>query len=142
MENQYSLCLNARLEDLEDIRRFIAQHASSYGLDASRIYDIELATTEMVTNTIVHGYKRQPGPVEVTIQVREWSFEVYIRDQAPLFDPTQATDPDLTIPLEKRPFGGMGIYLTRQMVDQFFHNALPEGGNEVILVINRQINQE
>lgn len=142
MDNHFSLCLNASLEDLQDIRRFIALHASNFGLGASRTYDIELAVTEMVTNTIVHGYKRQPGPVEVTIQVREWSFEVGIRDQAPLFDPTQAADPDLTIPLEKRPFGGMGIYLTRQMVDMFRYNALPEGGNEVILVINRQINQE
>jgi anti-sigma regulatory factor (Ser/Thr protein kinase) len=53
---------------------------------------------------------------------------------APPFDPTRVPDPDLTLPLEERPLGGLGIYLIRQSVDKMVYRAVPEGGNELTLV--------
>jgi anti-sigma regulatory factor (Ser/Thr protein kinase) len=43
-------------------------------------------------------------------------------------------EPDITLPLERRPVGGLGIFLSRKLMDEIRHRALPEGGNEVTLV--------
>jgi anti-sigma regulatory factor (Ser/Thr protein kinase) len=64
---------------------------------------------------------------------------ICIRDQAPAFDPADASPPDLTMPLEQRSPGGLGIYLIQQSVDQVRHHELPSGGNELILRKERVI---
>jgi anti-sigma regulatory factor (Ser/Thr protein kinase) len=33
--------------------------------------------------------------------------------------------------LEKRPLGGLGVFMMKQSVDELTHRALPEGGNEL-----------
>jgi anti-sigma regulatory factor (Ser/Thr protein kinase) len=41
--------------------------------------------------------------------------------------------PDLDLPLERRPLGGMGVHLARTLTDRLDHRILPGGGNEVTL---------
>ena len=62
------------------------------------------------------------------------AIEIRLRDQAPLFDPTRVPTPDLTLSLYKRPLGGMGVHVTRQVVDAMRYRVTPEGGNELTLV--------
>jgi anti-sigma regulatory factor (Ser/Thr protein kinase) len=59
---------------------------------------------------------------------------VTLRDRAPAFDPTLVPEPDVSLPLEQRPVGGLGIYLSRRLVDDMRYRARPGGGNETTLV--------
>jgi serine/threonine-protein kinase RsbW len=127
------LQLTAGLEDLESIRRFVERRAKMLGVDPSTIYDIDLAVTELVTNSLVHGYPEQRGWIEVALLREGENLVVRLRDQASLYDPTQAPPPDLTLPLDKRRFGGMGLHLTRQVVSRMEYHSPPEGGNEISL---------
>jgi len=43
---------------------------------------------------------------------------VRVRDETPLFDPTRHPLPDVTLPLEERRLGGLGIFLIRQVMDE------------------------
>ena len=40
-----------------------------------------------------------------------------IHDQAPAFNPLETAPPDLDVPLDERPAGGLGLYLARSVVD-------------------------
>jgi anti-sigma regulatory factor (Ser/Thr protein kinase) len=59
---------------------------------------------------------------------------VQLRDQAPLFDPTTVAPPDLSIPFDDRPPGGLGIYLTRKVMDDVQHQAADAAGNTLTLI--------
>lgn len=59
---------------------------------------------------------------------------VCCRDQAPLFDPTNAPEPDMSLPLDLRPLGGLGVFLIRQYMDEMSYRVTPQGGNELTLV--------
>lgn len=134
MDKPAILRLNAKLSDLEEIRNFVEKHAQRLSVDPSAIYDILLSVTEMVTNIIVHGYRGESGSVEIEITQQEDALVVFLRDQAPPFDPTQVPTPDITLPLEQRPVGGLGVYLTREFMDRMSYRQGPQGGNELILV--------
>ncbi|MBP1692940.1 MAG: hypothetical protein H6Q37_823 [Chloroflexi bacterium] len=129
-----SLQINAELVDLETIRHYIEQRAALFQLNPSITYDIQLAVTEIVTNSLVHGYPERRGWIEVQIDRLGQKIYVWIRDRAPEFDPTQHLAPDLSKPLNKRHLGGLGIHLTRQITQKISHRNLPEGGNETTLV--------
>jgi len=128
-----SLCLAAELENLAVIRDFVRESARALGVDPAIISDVVLATDEAATNVIVHGYQGRQGTIEIEVTREAMDLVVYVRDTAPPFDPTRASSPDLTRPLEERPPGGLGIYLIRQYMDEIIHRIMPRGGNELIL---------
>lgn len=97
------------------------------------IDDMIQAVDESATNIIVHGYRGQPGHIEIEVTQEGNVLVVRLRDQAPLFDPTRAPPPDLTLPLERRCVGGLGIHLARQFTDSMTFRTTSEGGNELTL---------
>jgi anti-sigma regulatory factor (Ser/Thr protein kinase) len=134
MSNVVSLRVAADVAQLAAIRAFVEEHVRALAGDTPAIYDLVLAVNEVATNIVVHGYSNQPGMIEIELQRRGEAIEIRLRDQAPLFDPTRVPAPDLTLPLHKRPFGGMGVHVTRQIMDSMRYRVTPEGGNELTLV--------
>lgn len=134
MDKPAILRLDADLSDLEAIRNFIEDYAQGLKVDPSATYDILLSVTEMVTNIIVHGYRGKSGPVEIEISRQDDALVVFLRDEAPPFDPTQVPTPDISLPLEQRPMGGLGVHLTREFMDRMSYGEGPQGGNELVLV--------
>lgn len=134
MSRVCSLRIAAKLENLVAIRQFIEESASALGSDPRAVPDLLLAVDEAATNIIIHGYRGQSGFIEIEVSQMEDSLVICLCDQAPLFDPTQVPPPDLGLPLEMRPAGGLGIYLVRQLLDKVTHSITPDGGNQLMLV--------
>jgi len=134
MNNVVSLRVAADVTQLAAIRAFVEQHAHALGVDAATIYDLVLAVNEVATNIVIHGYRRQPGEIEIDLRQQGDAIEIRLRDQARLFDPTRVPAPDLNLPLHKRPLGGMGVHVTRQIMDAMRYRVTPTGGNELTLV--------
>lgn len=128
------LYLIATLSDLARIREFVEEQALDLGIPTGEVPTLILAVDEAATNVIIHGYHRRGGPIEVEVAREEAMFVVYLRDLAPVFDPTRVPPPDLSIPLFDRPPGGLGIHLMRQIMDELIHRPRPGGGNELIML--------
>ena len=118
---------------LAEVRAFVRD--STRGRIASRLVeDLVCAVDEAVTNVIVHGYQGTSGPVEIEVGGDSDTLEVRIADRAIPFDPTTAPEPDLDLPLERRPLGKMGVHLMREFADELRYTPRRGGGNEVTLV--------
>lgn len=136
METGFHLQLTAELMDLPAIQHFISESMAALHADPTAEPDILLAVTEIVTNTLTHGYREKPGWVEVLVRRNGDSLEIVLRDRAAPFDPTQAPNPDIHRPLKQRLPGGLGIHLTRHFVDRIAYRSTPEFSNEVTLIKN------
>ena len=132
MPSPATLRLDADLGRLAEIRRFVRDVAPGLGADAAVVADLVQAVDEWVTNVVVHGYRGAHGPVELVVRREGPAVEAIVRDRAPAFDPATAPTFDPDLPLEQRPFGGMGIHLIRQVAEGFEHHAI-DGGNEVTI---------
>jgi serine/threonine-protein kinase RsbW len=98
---------------------------------------VVLAVDELATNSTLHGYRGRSGDIELKMSRTGADLEIVLRDRATAFDPTQVPPPDMSLPLEDRPVGGLGLHLVRHMVDELRYRARPEGGNEIVLVKKR-----
>jgi serine/threonine-protein kinase RsbW len=85
-----------------------------------------------VTNVLLHGYDNQPGSV-ILCANENGDLRVILTDTAPLFDPTRVPPPDIFLPLEDRPLGGLGVHMMRQLTDELVYRALDDG-NELVFV--------
>lgn len=130
------LHVDADVANLVKIREFVQQSTSALGVTQEIIDDIVLAVDEAVTNIIVHGYKDQPGIIEIEVRRESDTLFLHLQDQAPSFNPTQVPSPDLTLSLEKRPLGHLGVLMIRHIVDEMIYEIRPGGGNLLTLVKN------
>jgi len=126
--------ISADLANLEKIRAFVQETVSQSTNDQEAIEDLVLVVDEVATNVIVHGYGGKSGSIWIEIIPSITQIVVYIRDQGPPFDPTLQPNPQLNLPLEKRPFGKMGIFLLRLLTDRLEYRRTPQGMNELSLI--------
>lgn len=118
----------AALADLADrVERFGAEQR----LPASVVNALNVALDEAVSNAINHGYDAGVGgEIAVRMRRRPDSVLVEVEDDGRPFDPLQAPPPDLTLPLEQRPVGGLGIHLIRNLMDELSYARV--GGRNVL----------
>ena len=129
----------AELINLHTIRHFIEDNALRLTADENMAYDLAHAVDECATNIIEHGYRGRPGTIEIEIDRMAEDILIVLRDHAPPFDPTSVPPPDLTLPLERREPGGLGIYLAQRMVDECRYRPLADG-NELTLIKHMKSN--
>lgn len=119
-----SLTVDGILESLEAIADYVMAAARQANLEKKKAYKLRLAVDELTTNIILYGYQKNElqGSVKLQAELGEKSLKIIIEDQSPAFDPqdnlsiaTQVLDQ----PLEKRPMGGLGIFLAIEGVDDF-----------------------
>ncbi len=134
-----ALRVSAELGNLAVIRCFVEKTALALGASGDAAGDLVQAVDELVANIIQHGYQGRPGPIEIEVKKEGDVLVICLRDQAPLFDPTLIPPVDVTLPLERRTLGGLGIHLARQLTDSMTYRAFPAGGNE--LTLRKKINQ-
>jgi serine/threonine-protein kinase RsbW len=86
-------------------------------------YKVMLALEEAVTNVINHAFADVPPPhrIRVRLDITDRLFAAEVIDNGRVFDPTTAPDPDLTLPLERRTPGGLGIHLMRNVMDRLHY---------------------
>ena len=134
MQTRCSLQTTAELKNLSQIRDFIETSVTTLGFEPDIIPNIQLAVDEAATNVMLHGYQGQGGSLEIEVERLKGDLLVYLRDEAPPFDPTTVPPPDLTLPLSQRPIGGLGVHLVRRAMDEVSYRVTASGGNELILV--------
>jgi serine/threonine-protein kinase RsbW len=123
----------ADLTHLAQVRQFVAAAATALGAPPAATDDLVLAVDEWMSNVIVHGYAGRAGQIEIEVAPAPGAVQVIVSDTAPPFDPTQLPDPDINLPLELRPVGGLGAYLMRQLVNAIQHQTTAQGGNRLTL---------
>lgn len=124
----------ATVRDLNDIREFLESGILTLGGDDDTAGDLVLAVNEAVTNILLHGYDDQPGAVGVGIEADNGDLLVRLTDDAPLFDPTAVPPPDISLPLEDRPLGGLGVHMMRQLTDELIYRVTDEDKNELLFI--------
>jgi serine/threonine-protein kinase RsbW len=129
-----SLRIAADVKNLVTLRRFVEDAAARGGGDPEAIADMLIAMNEAATNIILHGYQGRPGIVEAEVGYNGDALVVALRDRAPGFDLTSVPPADVTLPLGRRPLGGMGVHMMRQLTDELIQRTTTDGRNELILI--------
>jgi serine/threonine-protein kinase RsbW len=105
------------LDSLAEIFAVIDQFAREQQVDADSKHALSLAIDELFTNMVKH----QPSNTnDITIDLRTEGDVMIVQladHDVDRFDPTKKTDPYVGEALGERKSGGLGIYLTKKLVD-------------------------
>lgn len=96
--------------------------------------DIRTAVSEAVTNSVVHGYRRLKGNIEMTVRLLpEREIYIKIKDRGcGIADVKQAMEPLFTTaPEEER--SGLGFSVMESFTDKLLVKSTPGKGTTVIM---------
>ena len=110
--------------------------ARTHQLPSSAVQAIDLALEEHLTNVFNYGFEPGRHPqVVVRIDQDPNGLTVEISDNGKPFNPLDHPEPDVNLPLEDRPIGGLGIHLIRKFVDQLAYRR--DSGRNVLTMCKR-----
>ena len=112
------LVLHNDIQQIPQLAEFVEKVADEAKIDQGLAMSINLALEEAVTNVIMYAYPEgSDGLVDVEAIIREKSLDFIVSDDGIAFDPTAAEEADITLGVEDRPIGGLGIFLVRKIMD-------------------------
>jgi len=141
---QLHLKLDAAIAELGRLEAGVLAFCRRNGLDERLRHTLQLVCDEWITNIVTHGYGGSPpanGPPAIELWLRicdEDRVELVIVDGAPFFDPTTHPEPDVTLPLERREAGGLGIHIIKRMMDRIEY-VRADGRNRLKLTKMRRM---
>ncbi len=129
------LSLPAELANLPHMLALVDSASGQFGLTPEDAYDVRLAVDEMCTNLIRHGYQGMPpGAMSLRLRREPERLVVRLSDRGRACPPDAVPEPDLDLPWEQRPIGGLGWYLTREVMDSIDYETAPDGEHHLTLV--------
>ena len=112
------LVLHNNIKQIPQLADFIETIADEMNLDQALAMSLNLALEEAVTNVILYAYPEgSDGLVDIEAIMGRNTLRFIISDSGKAFDPTAAPEADVTLGVEDRPIGGLGIYLVRKIMD-------------------------
>ena len=83
-------------------------------------FKLRLSIEETVENVVQYAYKDSIGwmEVETNLDDKALMLTVTLKDAGKPFNPLEMPDPDITLSVEEREIGGLGIYLCKQLMDE------------------------
>lgn len=132
-----SLTITNDIGQLVCLNEFLHRMAGEFELEESVVMNLKLAVEEAVVNIISYAYPgKKDEKIQIEVTYASKRITVVITDSGIPFDPTAGQEPDLSLPLEERPIGGLGTYLVRQLMTDV-HYA--RSGNKNILTMIKYI---
>jgi anti-sigma regulatory factor (Ser/Thr protein kinase) len=128
---------------IDNLAKFIgpvSQCAGEQGFSKERISQIHLAMEEVLMNVMNYSYQGQdePGDAEVTCSLNDDNrFVIEVVDTGVPFDLLSSQDPDITLQIDERKIGGLGIFIVKKLMDSVAYRR-EENKNILTLIVDKK----
>ncbi|WP_179232858.1 ATP-binding protein [Paenibacillus rigui] len=135
--------LRNNLQELNRLNAFLTGLTDQMAIDEKMLFQLNLICDELITNTILYGYA--PGEegchvIELQVSVYPDRLEIGVTDGGVPFNPLDKEAPELDLPLDERPVGGLGIHFVRQVMDELRYERIDD--KNVLRLVKRRVPME
>ena len=99
----------------DSVLSYIEERCYESGCDEETVGQITIACSEILSNLDSYAYE-DGGEIEIQSKCRDKCMTLIFKDNGEPFDPLRKQDPDVTLPLNERRSGGLGIYIVKKLM--------------------------
>lgn len=126
-----------RVEELTHMAWKIKELAEKWKLSPALTGNINLVIEEALSNIIFYAFPdNDKHEIKLTITLSDDLLTIKITDKGISFNPLTQQQPDISLPAEERPIGGLGIFLISQIMDKMQYTR---HNDQNILVLSKSI---
>lgn len=120
-----------QIGELSTLAEQIDDLAAQWDLAHAMAMNINLVVEEAVSNIIFYAYNNNyKHKIKISISLENKLLTIKITDDGIPFNPLEQQQPDINLPAEERPVGGLGIFLISHMMDEL--NYIRKGNQNIL----------
>ena len=138
--NSRTMSLTADVGNMEEVLSFLDGFLEEKDCSLKVQSAFDIAMDEIFSNICYYAYAGRPeaegkGEAEITVKylADKPGFEVIFKDWGIPYNPLEKPDPDVTLSLEERDVGGLGIFMVKKSMDEI--NYENSGGQNVLSIV-------
>ena len=111
--------IDAEEAKLAEVQTFVEERLEAVDCPMKALMQINVAVEEIFVNIASYAYVPEKGKAKVRVEISDEPVSVTItfEDRGIPYDPVAREDPDITLPASQRAIGGLGIFMTKQIMD-------------------------
>lgn len=122
--------------ELSKIEPFTAEFGEAVSLSPKDLFALQIVVEELVTNVVDYGgVPAGEHAARVELEAAEGVLTIVITDRGREYNPLLREEPDVTLPAEERPIGGLGVHFCKKLTDAQSY-ARVDGQNVLTLTKN------
>lgn len=128
---------DAETINLDEVLEFIDSRLEENGCPMKTQVQLNVAAEEIFVNVAHYAYKPEIGLVEVCVEFEENPRRVLITfiDSGKPYNPLEKPDPDITLSVDEREEGGLGVYMVKNTMDDVIYE-FSDGKNHLTMIKN------
>ena len=132
------ILIDAEIKNLRTVTDFINEQLEAHNCNPKAQIQIDIAVDEIFSNIAYYAYSSGTGSVKVTVEMTEdpCGVKIIFTDSGIPYNPLDTAEPDITLSIDERKIGGLGIYMVRKTMDEMLYEY-KDGQN--ILSIRKNI---
>ncbi len=124
-------------KELSNVQDFVRKQLENKKSDSKTINNILLAVEEVFVNIANYSYPDKQGKCFLKIEFdNNNTFHLTFEDSGIPFNPLEEKEPDISLSLEERKIGGLGIFLTKKIMDNVEYKYQD---NHNILTVSKKV---
>jgi len=129
----------ARRSELDRVIDFINEHLEEVGCSNYDKATLDIAVEEIFVNIASYAYESdREGDAVIRAVLEKEPPHILIQfiDQGTPYNPLERGDPDITLDVDERAIGGLGIFLVKESMDNMYYEYKD---NKNILTIEKKL---
>lgn len=123
-------------EELNNVIAFVTEELEAVDCPMKTQMQIEVAVEELFVNIAHYAYTPNVGDATIQVWINEArELNVTFIDSGMQYDPLAKPDPDVTLSVEKRKIGGLGIYMVKKTMDDMRYRY--ENGKNILTIVKK-----
>lgn len=126
-----------KIDEISSLADEIEVLAEEWKFSKELAMKINLVIEEALSNIIFYAFNdNDKHEISIAVSMDKKDLEITFKDYGIPFNPLSQQKPDINLPAEKRPIGGLGIFLISQVMDKMHYSRK---NDQNILVLNKSI---
>lgn len=114
-------------EALDEAISFVEEELNKIDCGLGDVAKVTVCLEEMFINVVNYAYEEgNRGEITLGVDTENKSLTIELIDEGKPFNPLAKEDPDILVPLEDRPEGGLGIFIVKKSMDEVYYDRKDE----------------
>ena len=127
------LILPAQTEKLPEVLDFVNAVLEENNCSMKVQMQIAIALEELFVNIAHYAYTEGIGDAEVDVKALQGGIEITLIDSGIPYNPLAKPDPDVTLSAKERAIGGLGIFMSKKLMDKITYEHID--GKNVLTIM-------
>ncbi len=125
----------AKKENYKSFCNWLHSNLKEWEISKDLFNDIDMCSEEIFANISFYAYPEKQGMITVSIDKKDDEIIMVFEDSGIKYNPLEKPDPDITLPPQERPLGGLGIFMVKKITKNVYYER-KEDKNILTLVFD------